>query len=190
MQWFGWQIMGWALAYVCGFLLNKEYGFVVRCKWCSIMCEAWAYTFSHVIIHWRYKKTSFIEEYIGASQESVLHIVHPTRTHISVFMCLLDLFACFPYDQGSQCEGLFERGGYFIILISLEMWDYGTQRLTNVSMCPFVTRILRLWEDIDFNILMGVVITPPPSPKFTTKWKVPQKCYGNFNIVWCTFWNN
>ena len=88
--------MGWALAYVCGFLLNKEYGFVVRCKWCSIMCEAWAYTFSHVIIHWCYKKTLFIEEYIGASQESVLHILHPTRTHIFVFMsfgpfCLLPI---------------------------------------------------------------------------------------------------
>ena len=32
--------MGWALAYVCGFLLNKEYGFVARYNICSIICEA------------------------------------------------------------------------------------------------------------------------------------------------------
>mgnify|MGYP006973837031 CR=1 FL=1 len=86
-------------------LFGEEYGFIVRCNICSIMCEAWASTFSpcydtlalqktliHKGIYWYIMK----ELCCIPSSKSVFHILHPITTQIFLYVsfqpfCLLPM---------------------------------------------------------------------------------------------------
>ena len=91
-------------------LFGEEYGCLVRCNICNIMCEAWASTFfpCHDILALRtcYKGIWWCimkEVCCVPSSKPFFHILHPIGTQNFAFMCLLDLFACFLCDSRKWC---------------------------------------------------------------------------------------
>ena len=116
-------------------LFYEEYGFVVRCNMCSIICEVWSSTFVPCHDTFALQKASFIEESSDASWSKCVASHLPNHFSRSCIqsehnILLLYIFCIFFLTShailGSRCEGLFWTLSMYSTTLSMTMISMGS----------------------------------------------------------------